>query len=341
MSPQAQPGKPPSWILTALVVAAVLGATACTPRARKQPPPGVAEWVLDRLPSSNPETQINVIAGTSPTDVWAVGWGFYHYDGAAWTNKTPADLSGYGTAMRAVSVVAKDDVWAVGVNGRVAHFDGKTWRGEQLDVARVSKTPDVKGYHDLIDVVAWPGEVWVTASASEYYRFDGKTWTAVSVPEVRPRTFQQIWGTSPKDVWSVGGRMDHFDGARWDTSTVLAAGLRKVHGSAANDVWAAGWKGDPRDDNGALFHFDGARWTDIALSAETPLLWSVRAHGKNVAYAVGQHGWALEWNGATWRPSPTGVKETLWDVYVTDGAAFAVGEIGPNVLRRVTAKASP
>ncbi len=341
MTPPAESRTRPSWRLAALVVGAFLGAAACHLPTRKEPPPGVAEWVTDRLPSSDPKAQIHAIAGTSPTDVWAVGWGLYHYDGATWTDTTPADLSGYGTAMRAISVVARDDVWAVGVNGRVAHFDGKTWHGEQLDVARVSETPDVLGYYDLIDVVAWPGEVWVTASSSEYYRFDRKSWNVVSVPEVRPRTFQQIWGTSPKDVWSVGGRMDHFDGARWDTSTVLPAGLREVHGSAANDVWAAGWKGNHKDDNGALFHFDGASWTETSMSKETPLLWSVHAHGKNVAYAVGEHGWALEWNGATWRPSPTGVKETLRDVYVTDGVAFAVGDIGPNVLRRVTAKASP
>ena len=327
--------------LAAIVAGALVCAAGCKLPVRKQPPPGPTEWVADRLPGGAPDMQLRAIGGTSSTDVWAVGWGLYHYDGKGWTDTTPPDLSGYGTAMRALSVVARDDVWAVGVNGRVAHFDGTTWHGEQLDVARVSKTPDVKGYFDLIDVVAWAGEVWVTASSSEYYRFDRKSWTVVPVPEVRPRTFQQIWGASPKDVWSVGGRMDHFDGARWDTSTILPAGLRKAHGSAADDVWAAGWKGNHKDDNGALFHFDGARWTESPLPPEVPLLWSVRAHGKNSAYAVGQHGWALEWNGSTWRPSPTGVKETLLDVYVTDGAAFAVGEIGPYVLRRASAKASP
>ncbi len=335
----AHPWKSVTWSFLALVAGAVL-ASGCKLPVRKQPPPGPAEWTADRLPAKDPKAEIRAIAGTGPDDVWAVGWGIYHYDGKTWTDMTTPELSGYGTAMRAVAAVARDDVWAVGVNGRVAHFDGKTWRGEQLDVARVSKTPDVKGYYNLIDVVAWPGEVWVTASASEYYRFDGKSWAVVPVPEVRPRTFQQVWGTSPKDVWSIGGRMDHFDGARWDTSTILPASVREAHGSAPNDVWAAGWKGHHKQDNGALVHFDGTSWSETPLSPEVPLLWSVHAHGKNSAYAVGEHGWALEWNGASWRPSPTGVKETLMDVYVTEGAAFAIGDIGPVVLRRVTAKAA-
>lgn len=321
------------------LLALALGASACKPADRKQPLSGPAEWVSDRLPATDPKAQLHAIAGTAADDVWAVGWGLFHWDGKTWTDTTPPDLKGYGTAMRAISAVARDDVWAVGVNGRVAHFDGTSWHGEQIEVARVSKSPDVKGYFDLIDVVAWPGEVWVTASSSDYYRFDRKAWTVVSVPEVRPRTFQQVWGATPKDVWSIGGRMDHFDGARWDTSTVLPAGLREAHGTAPDDVWAAGWKGNTKDDNGALFHFDGKTWSDSPLPAGTPLLWSVRSHSKNKAYAVGEHGWALEWNGSSWRPSPTGVTGTLHDVYVAEGAAFAIGAIGPTVLRRVEPKA--
>ncbi|MFO0758104.1 MAG: hypothetical protein U0359_16530 [Byssovorax sp.] len=328
-------------VCAAMIAVFALIAPGCKLPEQKKPPPGPVEWVADRLPVSAPDTRIEAIGGTGPNDVWAVGWGFYHYDGKTWSDRTPRELSGYGTAMTALSAVAPDDVWAVGVNGRVAHFDGKSWSGEQIAVARVSPLPDVKGYFNLIDVLAFPGEVWVTASARAYYRYDrrgAKGWTVVPVPEVNPGTFQQIWGSSPTDVWRVSGRMDHFDGTRWDTSMSLPVGLRKAHGSGPDDVWAAGWKGHFKKDDGALMHFDGKRWIDIALPPGTPLLWSVSSRGPGRAYAVGDHGWALAFDGTTWRTSNTGVKETLRDVFVTDGAAFAIGDIGPVVLRTSPAR---
>lgn len=100
-------------------------------------------------------------------------------------------------------------------------------------------------------------------------------------------------------------------------------------------VWGAGWTGGSHDDSGALSHFDGKRWSAVPLPAGTPLLMSVSAASRTEAYAVGQHGWALTWNGTAWRPSPTGVKDPLEDVYAAGhGVAFAVGYDGGGYVLR-------
>jgi len=318
-----------------LVAFSLIALVGCRRMPRKEPLAGPSEWIADPVPMKSANGRLNAISGTSKDDVWAVGWGIFHWNGKAWSDETPPELIGVGTALDAIAVVAHDDVWAVGVNGQCAHFDGRAWHGQQLDVARVSENPSIKGHYDLIDVVAWPNEVWVTSASKGYYRFDGKTWSNVRTPELGVRTFHQVWGATSRDVWLVGGRMAHFDGASWDDSTVLPAGLRKAHGASSDSVWAVGWKGNAKDDAGAIFRFDGARWSESKLPANTPLLWSVHAASRDEAYAVGNVGWALAWDGSTWRPSTTGKSGSLRGVYAAgNGVAFAVGDIGPYVLRK-------
>ncbi len=298
---------------------------------RASPPQGPVEWVADALPAK--DVMVNGLDGSGPRDVWAVGSGIFHFDGERWFDATPPDLKGYGTALNAVAVVARDDVWAVGVNGRLAHFDGTTWRAEQLVAARVSHDPHIRGHFDLIDVEAWPGEVWVTTAAKDYLRFDGKAWSKVPVP--LGRSVQQLWGSSPKDVWLPGGRVARFDGTRWDDSVVLPVSLREVHGSAPNDVWLVGWEGGHKDDVGATFHFDGRGFTRKGLPDGTTLLWAVHSAGPREAYAVGRAGWAVAWDGTRWRPSPTGTSKLLRAVYSPGGGvAFAAGDLVSTVLRR-------
>ena len=142
-----------------LLVAAALLVAGCKHKPPR--PTGPVEWTAEPLPAKG-NVEINALGGTSASDVWAVGFGIFHFDGSTWSDAAP--VRGAGTAFNAISVVARDDVWAVGVNGRVAHYDGKAWSVEQIEVARVSTDPAIKGYYDLLAVAAWPGEVWVTAS---------------------------------------------------------------------------------------------------------------------------------------------------------------------------------
>jgi len=62
--------------------------------------------------------------GLSPNDVYVCGWReLQHFDGTSWSPAmvTTADLRGvWGSAA--------DDIFAVGISGRIFHFDGTTWR---------------------------------------------------------------------------------------------------------------------------------------------------------------------------------------------------------------------
>ncbi len=293
-------------------------------------PSGPVEWTRDALPAGS---YVAAIGGTAANDVWAVGNGIFHYDGATWSDALPPHHQPVG--LGAISVVARDDVWAVGGNGLVAHFDGKTWTLDRPDVTRVS--PTMASHYDLLDVSAWAGEVWVSASRADYYRFDGKTWSAVHAV----RSMQMFWGSSPHDVWLPGGVAAHFDGKAWSSMPQFPRTVgRSVHGTSASDVWMVGWVGPPRDKVGSVTHFDGATWTEVPMPAETRLLWTVYAARADEAYAVGDDGTAVVWNGKSWRTTVTGLSpgdaSTLLAIYSPGGGvAFASGDsLGAFVLHK-------
>ncbi len=313
-------------------MSALLLALSAACHRRTAPPSGPAEWVFDSFadPAQDDEV-VRAIGGTSADDVWAVGFAIHHFDGKTWSS---VPVVGERGTLSAISVVAKDDIWAAGLYGYVAHFDGKAWTGQRIDVARISANPAMVGWYDLLDVVAWPNEVWIAASRPNYFRFDGARWSPVSGA---PFNIQSFWGTDPRDVWTPTGSMPtHFDGARWERAPAIGStAARAVHGTAKGDVWMVGWDGPYKQNHGSIRHFDGAAWLPSKLPPDTPLLWGVHGAGRSEAYAVGNDGVALVFDGTGWRSSPTGMRGILKKVWAAPGGhAFAVGLIGNGVLRK-------
>ena len=123
------------------------------------------EWRKFRCPKdSRYAFSIHTIHGTGPTDIW-LGASRYnlHFDGTAFV---PAKMPWVASAPGAPSGCGPADVWAVGAQGSVAHFDGTSWTEQKLDGIE----------YDLLYVLAWPHDVYVTAGGNELHRFDGKAW---------------------------------------------------------------------------------------------------------------------------------------------------------------------
>lgn len=83
-----------------------------------------------------------------------------------------------------------------------------------------------------------------------------------------------VWGSSPTDVWAVGGQVDrslvlHGDGKSWTAMEVsFPSLLYSVYGFSDSDVYAVG-------ERGLILHFDGTAWTRVESNTERPLfgLW--------------------------------------------------------------------
>jgi alpha-tubulin suppressor-like RCC1 family protein len=205
------------------------------------------------VPSPNPETgtgttdELMGIAGTSPTDLWAVGtFGddqfnamlFEHFNGKTWSFvPPPSENEEFGEAVTAIS---PDDAWAVGdtASGTIsAHWNGTAWSFVNTPVLMDGTAP----FNELTGVTA----------------------------------------VSADDVWASGyeGNVDqqnlsdpyvlHWNGTAWSLTRVPNAGtegskLLGITALSATGIWAAGQTGE---DDGSLLslteHFNGTAWSAV------------------------------------------------------------------------------
>lgn len=177
--------------------------------------------------------------GTSSSNIWTVGGygvdgGSSRWDGAQWSPKTTFSTNALG-----VWGSAANDVWAVGLDGFMSHYDGQTW----------TKIPAVVS--NRLDGV-WgssKSDVWAVG-ATTILHFNGSIWSeAVNDPSL---ALYAVWGTSKTDVFAGGlslstgdGIILHYDGAAWTPMAIpqVKASLQGLWGSAPGNVWAVGSSG--------------------------------------------------------------------------------------------------
>jgi hypothetical protein len=150
-----------------------------------------------------------------------------------------------------------------------------------------------------------------------------------------------IWGTSERDIWTVGGPLGNagleslvmrFDGSAWRRApTGGPETFWWVHGTGPSDVWLVG-------ERGRITHWDGTRFEERA-SGTTATLFGVWAAAPDDAWAVGgtpdqpeaANDVVLHWDGASWRPEalPELKKVPLFKVWgASKDDLYIVGEAG-------------
>ena len=187
------------------------------------------------------------IFALSPTEVWlCAGREVLFYDGTTFTPmdvSTPTGLDG----ITAVWASSQTDVWAVGDDAIVAHYDGASW-GRTIAGSPFKSSIWGSGPSDIYAL-----------STFDLVHYDGSSWTEVELDAGGGDG--QVWGTGASDVWVMtdSSEISHFDGARWETLETFdfVGDLAAVWGPAPDDLWAAG-------SAGAIAHYDGDSWTEVA-----------------------------------------------------------------------------
>lgn len=87
--------------------------------------------------------------------------------------------------------------------------------------------------------------------------------------------------------------------------------LLSVWGPSPSRLYAVG--GQPG--NGRMMAWDGAEWSEVQLPAGVGLINWVYGFGADEAYAVGEAGLILRFDGTTWRTETTTTTEDLWGVW--------------------------
>lgn len=205
------------------------------------------------------------LGGATPDLLYAVGGttdkgSIQRFDGKRWAQ---VEFGVDVPLLNWVHAVSKDDVWAVGNEGTLLHFDGAAWT-----LSPAQTTQPLWGIWGAASDDLWAvGGSGFSSGEPLLFHFDGTAWTKIQVPPLSRDNvfaFYKVWGTSATDVRVVGqdGAIIHFDGAGWkDEVSGAKDDLISLWGNGPNHIVAVGGRG-----NGLVSIWDGAAWTTTSLS---------------------------------------------------------------------------
>lgn len=179
--------------------------------------------------------QLNQVVGTSPDDLWAVGYSAIlskqystmamHWNGKAWKLVKTPDLKSVNFDLQAATYVGSDDVWATGsvyegsgFESLAEHWNGHRWRRVSMpsDPDGVSSYPLAISATSAKDI--WAAGWFATAAGNEVplmERWDGTAWKLVDTPVIQGTPYYDFFSVSAltrKDAWAVGG---YYVGSQW------------------------------------------------------------------------------------------------------------------------------
>lgn len=251
-----------------------------------------SDWTIMDTPT---EKSIFSIAGTSPTDIWAVGGDektlsdterslVMHFDGTQWSHVTPPDFFGSTYVLKGLTAIAPNNVWAT-VNGgpSLVHWNGTSW---QFDLIGGSFFLEGRFYatfalgEDHVFAVGTHGQI--------IHRYDN-TWHLEQKTQEGGFTtdiLSGIWGTDLNNLYACGNWGQVYkrnpDGTWQDMPEVFPAslgnGFWSMTGSSANDIYLLRSQ--------TILHYDGSSlpteitfgnqvgsyWTDMCLASDGLLL---------------------------------------------------------------------
>lgn len=282
------------------------------------------------------------VIGTGLTDLWVSLSDhphLLHYDGTAWTHRTPPGSS----SLTAIFSPSENEVWTGNSRGEICHWDGTTWTQEVEDsgfpyvsVLWGASTADLWAslngflkhrvgatWHDF--ALSPPGEIetdWRTVPtfplrrglktgpddfvvggrANRLSRLSSTGWTVDDGSQDSPFSFfTALCGTSASDLWAgtESSGVLHFDGTSWSRSTP------STWTALIEDVWTDGggevWAVCPDE---LFYHFDGSSWqrmeTDLITTIHFPCFRGFWGRAPNDLYVVGGAGFIAHWDGASW-----------------------------------------
>jgi len=198
-----------------------------------------------------------------------------------------------------------NDVYAVGWDGRIIHWNGSIW-SLQSPPATTNRLEAVAAAGSKVFAVGTGGVIVETNDG-------GTTWS-----QSNPTTVQlnDVWAADANNAWAVGdgGVILRYTSGVWASTPPNALetrSFRGVWGTSTSDVFAVG-------QGGMIYHFDGTGWT-AETSNTTQTLQAVAGTSTTQVVAGGSQGTYLRRiaTGPTpqWIPQPVPTSETLQGIW--------------------------
>jgi photosystem II stability/assembly factor-like uncharacterized protein len=200
-------------------------------------------WTIEETPHP---ISIDALTMVSASEGWAVGGHVtLHYLNGRWDVVDPLPTAdGSDAHYMALAAVASNNVWAVGFDGQIAHYDGASWRNVPSGTSDRLYALSVRA----------PDDIW--AVGGRFFRFqgstatllhwDGQQWSTIQRPEVELRTgVDGNWavGYGP---WALHIASATLVGRDW-----LGQDVTGVADAGDGTAWAIGR-------GGALYHYGPA-----------------------------------------------------------------------------------
>jgi photosystem II stability/assembly factor-like uncharacterized protein len=226
-----------------------------------------------------------------------------------------------GPPLVQVFALSPTDVYTVGEQGSIWHYDGTTITPMPSGTDRTLYGVWGTSANDLWAVGGKPGTDGVLLHK------DATGWTVQPSP-VPFVAFFKVWGTSSSDVFvcGEGGTILHFDGQTWTpqpTGEPPSTTLFTVAGRSPTDVYAVGGFGHP-----VALHYDGTTWSplsDPALSQASSLA-GVSVDTDGSVILVGASGTRLRGHpGSLLDDTDFAPRDDLHATAFIHGQIFAVG----------------
>ena len=177
------------------------------------------------------------------------------------------------------------DVWAVGDDGMMLHYDGAIW----------GRVPVPTGSDLLAVWGASDKDIWAVGDAGVVIHWDGTLWSRVTTPVPDSAALNDIWGTSGNNIWAVGdrGALIQFNGSAWGAHHLpIINNLLTVWTPSTTDGWIGG-------DVGLLLRWNGTTWTGVQSGNSTAFV-HIRGTAANKVYAAKQNHEVLTFDGSKW-----------------------------------------
>lgn len=296
------------------------------------PPPTPPEWeqVSHGLPLGEPTFYAIKRIGNQLTIVGNGLPGFLVYDGISWRHEK---IEGFDrlSLITLYSIPGSPLTIAGGEDGSFAIHDGQKWVVQQLPQHIVGH---VYAYYNIIKVTTFKDELIFLAPVKDYF-ISGKNnvWERKKLPTQVSSYATAIWSTEnsffmatqPAQSGAKGVFLHIFDGANWQSFRFDEKGqFYRIAGSSLHDVWAVGMKKPIFGQKSLVYHYDGKQWQKIKVPIDKPIN-DVVSISPREAYAVGEEGTILKWDGHQWHVSVSGVTKNLFGIYVDSDEIFVVG----------------
>ena len=221
-------------------------------------------------------------------------------------------------------------LWACGDAGYLAHTDHVSMEWV------VDESPVASALHGI--VVLSPTEMWACGDGGIMLNGNGHVWVEWPVPVPSDVRLFAMAALARDQVWAVGdrGTVIFFDGNVW-TGRHLDTGrtLRGVSWFPGDDFLGYPLLGVIVGDDGAIYMSRdpaGGGWAAVDHSLSRETLHSVTVPRHTDAWAVGEHGTLLHFDGEDWAWVHSGTDANLYAVEAYRARAVLVAGAGGTIL---------